>query len=169
MLPEPEIAPPAPDVNILPPVMLPVALIKPTVVTFPPAILPVTFNALITLPLKLMLVVFTLPLVKLPVALTIPPVRTLPAVALPVALIKPPVRTFPPMTLPVELTVVADNNPLPLNIKLLPVALPMFGVVKFAPALTIMLPPPLNAVVSLSTNALNTVPVKLIPAAVLAV
>ena len=45
----------------------------------------------------------------------------------------------------------------------------MLGVVRTAPALTVILPPPSNAVVVLSTLALITVPAKLIPAAVLAV
>ena len=57
---------------------------------------------------------------------------------------------------------------LPVTLRLVPVAAPMLGVVKFAPALTIMLPPTSNAVVSLSTLAENTVPDKEIPACVLA-
>ena len=57
---------------------------------------------------------------------------------------------------------------LPVVLKLVPVAAPMFGVVKLALALTTILPL-LNAVVTLSTNALITVPFKLIPAEVLAV
>ena len=58
---------------------------------------------------------------------------------------------------------------LPVVLRLVPVAAPMLGVVRFAPALTIMLPPRSNAVVLLSTRVENTVPVRLIPAAVLAV
>ena len=58
---------------------------------------------------------------------------------------------------------------LPLTLKLVPVAAPMLGVVKFAPALTMMLPPPSNDVVFSSTLALNCDPIKLRPAAVLAV
>ena len=58
---------------------------------------------------------------------------------------------------------------LPVVLRLVPVAAPMLGVVRTAPALTMILPPPSNAVVELSTLALNTVPVKLKPAAVLAV
>ena len=58
---------------------------------------------------------------------------------------------------------------LPVVLKLVPVAAPILGVVRAADALTIILPLPSNAVVELSTRALNTVPVRLIPAAVLAV
>ena len=53
--------------------------------------------------------------------------------------------------------------------KLVPVAAPMLGVVNTALALTLMLPPPSNAVVVPSTLELIIVPDKLIPAAVLAV
>jgi hypothetical protein len=49
------------------------------------------------------------------------------------------------------------------------VAAPIFGVVKLALALTMILPPPSNAVVLLSTLAENTVPDKFKPADVLAV
>ena len=52
---------------------------------------------------------------------------------------------------------------------LVPVAAPIFGVVRTAPALTLMLPDPSNAVVVLSTLVLITVPAILIPAPVLAV
>ena len=55
----------------------------------------------------------------------------------------------------------------PVTLKLVPVAAPMFGVVNAALALTLILPPPSNAVVVPSTLALNTVPFKLIPADVL--
>ena len=45
----------------------------------------------------------------------------------------------------------------------------MFGVVRLALDLTLMLPEPSNAVVTPSTLALNTDPIKLRPALVLAV
>ena len=77
-------------------------------------------------------------------------------VTVPVELINPPVKILPPVTLPVVL-------------KLVPVAAPMLGVVNVAPALTLMLPDPSNAVVALSTLALITVPFILIPALALAV
>ena len=98
--------------------------------------------------------------ITLPVELINPPVNKLPPVILadevivPVELINPPVNKLPPVMLPVTL-------------KLVPVAAPMFGVVKFALALTTMFPV-LNAVVTLSTNALITVPLRLIPADVFA-
>ena len=57
----------------------------------------------------------------------------------------------------------------PVTLKLVPVAAPMLGVVKLADDLTTMLPVPSNAVVLLSTLALNTVPFNTRPAAVLAV
>ena len=85
-----------------------------------------------------------------------PLVRTLPPVTLPVALTRPPVLTFPLLTFPVVL-------------RLVPVAAPIVGVVKLADALTMILPATSNAVVSLSTLALNCVPIKLRPALVLAV
>ena len=89
-----------------------------------------------------------------------------------------------PVTLPVADTVVEASSELvevmptvtklppvmlPVALKLLPVAAPMLGVVRFALALTMMLPLPSNAVVSWSTLALNTVPDRLKPAEVLAV
>ena len=58
---------------------------------------------------------------------------------------------------------------LPVVLKLVPVAAPMLGVVRAAPALTMMFPLPSNAVVTLSVLALITVPFSTIPAAVLAV
>ena len=85
-----------------------------------------------------------------------PLVNMLPPVTFAVADINPPVNRLPPWMLPVAL-------------KLVPVAAPMFGVVKLAPALTIILPPPSNAVVLSSILVENTVPFKTIPAAVLAV
>ena len=97
-----------------------------------------------------------------------PAVKMLPPVMLLVALTKPAVNKLPPITLATALILVFAVIA-PVTLKLVPVAAPMFGVVKFAPALTIMLPLPSNAVVLLSTSALNTVPVKLIPALVLAV
>ena len=63
-------------------------------------------------------------------------------VILPAALINPSVSTLPLIALPTKL-------------KLVPVAAPMLGVVKLAPALTMIFPPASNAVVSLSTLALN--------------
>ena len=62
---------------MLPPVMLPVELTVPGVARLPPVMVPVTFNGLITLPLRLMLPVLTLPPVIVPVALTIPAVSKL--------------------------------------------------------------------------------------------
>jgi hypothetical protein len=56
----------------------------------------------------------------------------------------------------------------PVTLKLVPVAAPMLGVVRFAPALTEILPWPSKAVVLLSTLAENTVPMRLKPAEVLA-
>ena len=114
----------------------------------------------------------------LPVALIKPAVRILPPVMLaadvivPVALINPAVVTLPPARLPVAVT----NPPvsmlppcmLPVALKLVPVAAPILGVVKLAPALTMMLPSLSKAVVLLSTLAENTVPIRLRPAAVLA-
>ena len=96
-----------------------------------------------------------LPPVMLPVAVTTPPVVKLPPVTLAVALTKPLERKLPASTLAV-------------TFKLVPVAAPILGVVKLALALTMMLPLPSNAVVLLSTLAENTVPFRLIPAAVLA-
>jgi hypothetical protein len=57
---------------------------------------------------------------------------------------------------------------LPVVLKLVPVAAPMLGVVKLALTLTEIFPPASNAVVSLSTLALNCVPTRLKPAEVLA-
>ena len=89
-----------------------------------------------------------LPAVKLPVALTSPPVLTLPNVPVPAALTMPPVRTLPPVTLPVAL-------------KLVPVAAPMFGVVSTALAGMINWLLPLMPIVALaepSVLTLNCVP-----------
>ena len=72
-------------------------------------------------------------------------------VIVPVALTMPPVKTLPPVMLAVKLTLV-------------PVAAPILGVVKLALTLTMILPEPSNAVVLLSTLAENTVPAKLKPA-----
>ena len=109
-----------------------------------------------------------LPPVMLPVALEVPPVAKLPPVMVAAALINPPVRTLPPVMLPAALTTVpALTNPV--TLKLVPVAAPIFGVVSCAPVLTMILPPPSNAVVTLSTKALNCDPIKLRPAEVLAV
>ena len=80
----------------------------------------------------------------------------LPPVTLAVAETTPTVKTLPPVILLVAL-------------KLVPVAAPMFGVVRLALALTIMLPDPSNAVVLLSTKALNCDPTRLRPALLLAV
>ena len=81
------------------------------------------------------------------------------------------------MTLPVTEVLVPVITPpttdalftAPVTLKLVPVAAPMFGVVNCAPVLTLMLPEPSNAVVTPSTLALNTDPIKLKPADVLAV
>ena len=81
----------------------------------------------------------------------------------PVELIDPPVMILPAVMLPAALTTVPELSP-PVTLKLVPVAVPIFGVVRFALALTMILPLPSNAVVTPSTNALNTEPVKLIPA-----
>ena len=96
--------------------------------------------------------------------------------------ISPGVVMLPPAILPVTLSV--DTTlplklrptafklaavALPVTLKLVPVAAPMLGVVKFAPALTMMLPEPSNDVVFSSTLALNCDPIRLRPAAVLAV
>ena len=86
----------------------------------------------------------------------------MPAYTLPVALISPPVVTLPAVTLPVALTVVPACNA-PVTLKLVPVAAPMFGVTKLALALTTMLPPPSNAVVTPSVLALIIVPLIAIP------
>ena len=90
----------AAPVMILPPVMLPVALTNPGVVTFAPAMSPVTFNALTTFELKLNPAAFKLPPVTLPLADTEPAltaalVTMLPPVMLPVAEINPGVVTLP--------------------------------------------------------------------------
>ena len=58
---------------------------------------------------------------------------------------------------------------MPVVVRLVPVAAPMLGVVRIAPALTMILPPTSNAVVVLSTLALITVPTRDIPAELLAV
>ena len=75
---------------------------------------------------------------------------------MPAALTSPPVNRLPPVTLAVVL-------------KLVPVAAPIFGVVRLADALTLILPEPSNAVVVPSTLAEITVPTNVIPALVLAV
>ena len=83
-----------------------------------------------------------------------------------------PVTLSVDTTLPLKLRPTAFRLPavaLPLTLKLVPVAAPMLGVVKFAPALTMILPDPSNAVVFSSTLALNCDPIRLRPAAVLAV
>ena len=106
------------------------------------------------LPLALTVVAETLPTklvaVTAPVAEIRPPVSRLPTVTLPVAVIMPLVDTLPPTTLPVKLTLV-------------PVAAPMFGVTKLAPALMATL---LNISISKvlgSTLTLNVVPTRLRP------
>ena len=84
---------------------------------------------------------------------------------------------LPPITLPLKLALEPVITPptvlaavtVPVTLRLEPVASPMFGVVKFAPTLTLIFPKPSNAVVLLSTLAENTVPFKLKPALVLAV
>ena len=173
--------------------MLPDVLNVPVVFKLPPVMLPVTdtmapvklatFTMLVNIPLlpvtlpdketnapvKLatftMLVNEALLAVTLPVKLNNPPVklaaftmvvaRTLLATTLPDVLRIPVVFRLPPWMLPVVL-------------RLVPVAAPMLGVVSVALDLTTMLPVPSNAVVVLSTLALNTVPVNDRPAEVLA-
>ena len=112
--------------------------------------------------------------VMVPAADIRPPVNRLPPVMLAaevivlVADIKPAVKTLPPVMLPVIPAVVPALSA-PVTLKLVPVAVPILGVVKFALLLTLMLPPPSNAVVTPSTLALNCDPIKLKPADVLAV
>ena len=148
----------------LPPVTLPVVLILPVPTTVPAA-------------------KYTLPLnaapVMLPSALTCPPVVILPPLTLPVAVTNPPVIKLPPVTLPPADTnplvvilpllilptadILPENGPLlidksppmmlPDTLKLVPVAAPIFGVVRFALALTMIFPVASNAVVMLSTLA----------------
>ena len=60
-----------------------VVLINPTVKILPEITLPVTFNELITLPLKLRFAVNILPFIVAPAALTIPGVKTFNPVTLP--------------------------------------------------------------------------------------
>ena len=77
-----------------------------------------------------------LPPVMLPVLDTRPPVRMFPCVALPVELIIPPVKTLPPVTLPdvlIEVPVITPPTTeaavtVPVTLRLVPVAAPMFGV-----------------------------------------
>ena len=142
------------------PVMLPTALI-----VVPATILDDAFSADIIFELTLKLVALTL----LPVIL-------------PVAEIKPGVSKLPPamfgVTFSADTTLLLKLNPaafklppviLPVTLRLVPVAAPILGVVNVAPVLTIRLPPPSNAVVTLSVFALNTLPFSTRPAAVLAV
>ena len=142
-------------------IALPVTLANPPVTKLLPCTLPVldttpvTYNpseaklAKLAVPATLMV---TLPLLK---------TRTL-LVPFDIEVVLRPVscEPLPRIKLPVMLPVV---------LRLVPVAAPMLGVTRLALVLTMILPPPSNAVVELSTLVLNTVPVKLIPAAVLAV
>ena len=153
--------------KILPPVMLPVAVINPPVDRLAPVMLPLADT---TVPNKLEPVMVDVADIRPPVnrlppemlaAVTLPVTdttapRKLVPVMVPPADIKPPVSKLEPVMLPVVL-------------KLVPVAAPILGVVNAALALTIILPVPSNAVVIPSVLALITVPFKLIPAAVLAV
>jgi hypothetical protein len=150
-------------VMILQPVMLPVADIKPGVVTLPPAILLVTFKLLTTFELKLNPAAFKLPATTLLDALSVvaeitlapvilplaPEVEMLPATILPLALTLP-VLTLPDTTLPVALT----STVLTLPLFTLPVAEIKPGVVKLAPAMS-----------PVTFNALITFELRLNPAA----
>ena len=118
----------------LPPVTLPVALIRPPVNTLPP----VTLAVALTSPL-----VRTFAPVTLPVALIRPPVNTLPCVALPVELIIPLVNTLPPVTLDV-----AETNPLANKLPPVKLAVPVVPSVN-APtvskvSITVLPTPPLK-------------------------
>ena len=101
-----------------------------------PETVPVTSND-VSVPTEVILgcaAVVSVPVINVP--------DMLPPEILPVAETVPAVLISPPVTVPV-------------TFKLEPVALPMLGVIRFAPALTMMLPPPSKAVVSLSVFALN--------------
>ena len=96
----------------------------------------------------------------------------LPVATVPAMLASPLLLMFPPVIFPVALIVVAARKLLaeillavilPVVVKLTPVAAPIFGVVRLAPALTIISPVLLNAVVLLSTLAEITVPDTSIP------
>ena len=83
------------------------------------------------------------------------------------AVCKVPVK-FVAIMLPVPLTTPAPNITLPavtfaVTLTLVPVAAPMSGVVSCALALTMILPVPSNAVVTLSVFALSSVPTITIP------
>lgn len=169
-----------------PPTILPVAV---TVVAADMAALDTTLPP-VTLPVAVTVVAAdmaaldtTLPAVRLPVALMVVAadmaalLTMLPPVTLPVAATKPVVLTLPAITVPVAssvmvymacVAVILAADRLPVSDKLLPTALPMLGVTRLAPVLTMMLPVPSNAVVLLSTLAENTVPLSTKPAAVLA-
>ena len=179
----------SPGVVKLPPAMFAVTFrfettfelkLNPAAFKLPPVILPLTLTVV-----PVTLVVLTLPPVMLPLIEITEPVKvvplTLPPVILPAALTIPGVVKLPPamfaVTFNAETTLLLKLNPpafklapvmLPVTLRLVPVAAPMLGVVKLAPALTLMLPPPSNSVVLLSTLVLNTVPTRLIPALVLA-
>ena len=174
----------------LPPVILPVvendvAISVPII--FPPLMLAVVVMAeveliaLTTLLLRLKPAAFRLPPVMLPDTDTVAPVCV-------VALTLAPPKMLPPEILAVVVMLAADTKAdttfelrlkpaafklppvmLPVTLTLVPVAAPMLGVVNTAPVLTMMLPVPSNAVVTLSVLAENTVPFSTRPAAVLAV
>ena len=148
-------------VMILPPMMLPMAVIRPAVAILAPLMLPTdTTVAAVTLP------VTARSDITLPVKL-IEPVLTLPELTFPVTDINPAVLILPPMTLPVALTypvaLTFRTSILPVKLRLEPVAAPIFGVVKFALALTATWFDPLIVVVSGSTLTLNCVPFVLRP------
>ena len=139
-------------------VSVPVKLVATTFVAprLPTLALPVTLS----IPLVIKLPALILPDATTVTVLTVDVILTLPPTKLPLAVIVVPVTsalefTLPASTFPLNVAVVADISPLPLNIRLLPVALPMFGVIRVALALTMMLPVPSNAVVVSSTLALN--------------
>ena len=110
--------------------MLPTALINPGVVTFPPAMFPVTLSGLTTLPARLKPLAFKFALIMLPPAEINPPVSRLPPVILLDVLItwalfnglstdplrlKPTAFKLPPVTL-----ALAENSPPMYKLPLIP-------------------------------------------------
>ena len=137
---------------MLPPETFPVAETTPIVVMLPPETLPVA---------ETMPAVVILPPDTLPVAETTPVVVMLPPETLPVAETMPDVPKLPTLALPVtsnvRLAVSVFAVTPSVRVNELPVAAPIFGVVRFAPSLTTTFPPTI-AVVLLSTLTLNTEP-----------
>ena len=133
-------------VLILPPVILPTAVIKPAVMTLPPVTLPVA----VTCP-----AVRTLPPVTLPVAVTVPLVTICPPVMLPAALTTPAVEKSAPVMLPT-----AEIRPLTLRLPLvtLPVITTVFeALLKVNAALPAKISPSLNCTCVLAPPA-STLP-----------